>query len=50
VEPETQEAGTQTAGSASDGMGWEQGLPMSLYSSKEGGWASSDGHLLMFTS
>ena len=30
-------------------MGWEQGLPMSLYSSQEGDWASSDGHLLVFT-
>lgn len=31
-------------------LGWEQALPMSLYSSKEADWASSDGHLLMFTS
>lgn len=30
-------------------MGWEQGLPMSLYSSKEGDWKSPGGPLLMFT-
>lgn len=30
-------------------VGWEQGLPMSLYSSKEGDWKSSGGHLSMFT-
>lgn len=30
-------------------MGWEQGLPRSLYTSKEGDWTSSDGHWLLFT-